>query len=139
MKVLSRRPWNLLGPWQLEQLMLEPWYPPFPLAERGLQSFGADAVDAVPDLELGLAEELVVGLGRQEPSDLAQLVVTGRVERLVEAVGGEFLLGGQRDLGGGHREALRERKTTQSAAMHRRPSLYGISHPLSRRSPPGHG
>src|SRR5262245_29204372 len=91
---------------------------------------------AVADLELGLAEELVVGLGGQEPGELAQVVVAGRAERPVEPFGGAFLLGGQGDLGSRHREGLRERMTTKSGATHQRAPLYAFFHRLSRRSPP---
>jgi hypothetical protein len=44
-------------------------------------------VHPVADLELGLSQELVVGLGREQPSQPAQRVLDGGAEDMEEAIG----------------------------------------------------
>jgi hypothetical protein len=45
--------------------MLEPRYPFFPLLGSGLEGLGAEAMDEIAELELGLSEELIVGFAGQ--------------------------------------------------------------------------
>ena len=108
--------------------------PFFPLVQSGLEGLGADLVDAVADLELGLPQELAIGLGGEQVGEAAEVGVGGLAERLdrsgrtVRPARGSR---GDRDMG-----ALRERMTTKSEATHRRALLYEIFHPQSRRLPP---
>jgi hypothetical protein len=68
--------------------------------EFGSDRLGADLVDDVADLELGLAEDLVIGLGGQESGHLEDVTFEGLEHGLGEFLGMGLLLGGQ--VGGGH-------------------------------------
>jgi hypothetical protein len=69
--------------------------------EFGLDGLGADRVDDVADLELGLSQDLVIGLGGQESGHLEDVSFEGLEHGLDEFLGMGLLLGGQ--LRGGHR------------------------------------
>jgi hypothetical protein len=49
-----------------------PGTPFFPLVQSGLQGGGAEAVDGIADLELGLAQELAIGLGGKQAGESAR-------------------------------------------------------------------
>jgi hypothetical protein len=61
--------------------------PIFRIVESDLDHLGADLVHPVADLELGLPEELVVGLRGEQLGQPAQLVLDGGAEDLEEALG----------------------------------------------------
>src|SRR5262245_38670689 len=69
--------------------------PFFPLVQGGLDGLGPDLVDAVSDLELGLSQELAVGLGGQQLGQGAEVGLDGLPQRLEDALGRIGLLGGQ--------------------------------------------
>src|SRR6266550_3334873 len=84
-------------------------------------------MQGVANLELGLAQELGVGLAGEEFSEAAGLVEEGLLEGIVEALGFGFLFGGKVHAG----TPSRGNSWMRSDA----PTVYPISHPLSRRSP----
>src|SRR5262249_6038589 len=74
------------------------WSPDTPFfapVQGGLEGAGAEAVDRVADLELGLTQELIVGLGGEQASEAAGLIQEGLLEGLEEALGFGFLVGGE--------------------------------------------
>ena len=81
--------------WQWGQVRLEPRYPLFPLLGSGLEGLGSQAMDQVADLELGGAEELMVGLDGEQLGDRAKVVFGGGLERLEQLLGAAGLLLGE--------------------------------------------
>jgi hypothetical protein len=63
--------------------------------ELGLDHLGGGPVDEVADLELGGAEELVIGLGGEQFGHLSDLGLGGPEGLLGEDLGAFLLLGGQ--------------------------------------------
>ena len=53
-------------------------------------------MDVIPDLELGLAEELMVGLGGEQIGQGAEVGFGGLTERLIDPIGECGLFGSQR-------------------------------------------
>ena len=71
--------------WQWGAALL-PRYPPFfPLVQSGLEGRDSDLVDAVSDLELGLSQELAIGLGGQEFGEGAEVGCDGLLQGLEDA------------------------------------------------------
>jgi len=58
-------------------------------------------VDLISDLEFGLAEELMVGLGGEQISQGPEVGVGGLAERSIDAIGECGLIVGQAELGHG--------------------------------------
>src|SRR5205807_8770839 len=108
--------------------------PFFPLVQSGLERVGGETVKLLADLELGLAQLLMVRLARQQPGEAAGLVEKRLLQQVVEALGLGFL--GSREGDIGHERppcgALRGFWVTYP-----QPLMYGIFHPLSRRLPVG--
>jgi len=77
---LGRRCWNLGTPF-------------FPLVESGLDGLGSDFVDPVADLELGLAEDLSVGLGGEQLGDPSDFLADHVEQASLDPVGLIELLG----------------------------------------------
>jgi hypothetical protein len=71
-------------------------------------------VDPVADLELGLAEDLPVGLGGEQLGDALDLVLDDGHETLLDPVGLVALLGRQREGDPGHGAAFREESVKRS-------------------------
>jgi hypothetical protein len=69
--------------------------------EFGLDRLGADLMDDVPDLEFGLSQDLMIGLGGQEAGHPEDVLFHRLEDDLRQFLGVGFLLGGQ--FGGGHR------------------------------------
>jgi hypothetical protein len=63
-------------------------------------------VDPVADLELGVAEELAVGLGGEQFGDAPDLVTDRREQAAFDPVGFVALLGCQIEWESGHRRGL---------------------------------
>ena len=63
--------------------------------EFGLEHLGADLMEDVPDLEFGLAENLGVGLGREQAGHLEDVLFHRLEDDLGQFLGVGFLLGGQ--------------------------------------------
>jgi hypothetical protein len=84
---------------QCGQLMLEPWYPLFPLLKSGLQGRGPKAVQGLLKVELGLAQQVGVVLAGQEFGEASGFFEEGSLQELKETVG-LFLLGGDEVHGG---------------------------------------
>jgi hypothetical protein len=63
--------------------------------KSGLEGLGSDLVDSFSDLELGLSEELVIGLGGEEVSQEPEVGFGGLTERLIDSIGQSSLVGGQ--------------------------------------------
>jgi hypothetical protein len=63
--------------------------------QGGLNGACAEGVNGIANLELGVAEELVVGLGGEEFGEGTEVLVGGLAEKLVEAFGLGALFGGQ--------------------------------------------
>src|SRR5262249_13012674 len=75
--------------------------PFFPLVQSGLEGLGADPVDEVPDLELGLAKELPIGFGGQQLGDRANVVADGLHQDTLDPLGLVLLFRGERAAGHG--------------------------------------
>ena len=70
-----------------------PYVPPFfRCSSSGLEGPGSDPVDDVAELELGLPEEFVVGLGGQQLGDRPHVLLHGGEHRLVKFLGHAGLL-----------------------------------------------
>jgi hypothetical protein len=63
-------------------------------------------VDSIADLELGLTEELAVGLGGEQLGDAPDFVPDGGEQASLDPVGFVALLGGQIEWESGHRRGL---------------------------------
>jgi hypothetical protein len=63
-------------------------------------------VDAVPDLELGGAEELPIGLGGEQLGDPLDFALDGRQQASLDPVGLIALLGRQVEWEAGHGQGL---------------------------------
>jgi hypothetical protein len=74
------------------QLRLEAWPPLFPLSGSGVDRLGADLVDEVAEFKLGLAQELGIGLGREQGSQFLESFVVSLSELLVNLSGSFGLL-----------------------------------------------
>src|SRR6516162_3733931 len=107
--------------------------PFFPLVQSGLDGLGANLVDEVPNLELGLAKELAIGFGGQQLGDRADLVADGLHQDAFDPLGLVLLFGGEREAGHGVPPCVQLRR--ENRPTHQRSLLYEISHPLSRRLP----
>jgi len=91
----GRRRWNLGSPF-------------FPLVQSGFDGPGSDRVDAVSDLELGLAKDLAIGLGGEQLGDALDFVLDNGHETELDAVGLVSLLGGQVERDSWHEPAFHE-------------------------------
>lgn len=60
-----------------------------------MQGLGADAVDGVTNLKLGVAEQFVVLFGGEEFCQGVEVLVGSLAEGLVDTFGFDALLGGQ--------------------------------------------
>jgi hypothetical protein len=60
-----------------------------------LEGLGAEAMDAVADLELGLAQELGVGLGGEQAGEAAGFVKEGLLQSIKQALGFGILFWGE--------------------------------------------
>jgi hypothetical protein len=83
-----------------------PGSPFFPLVESGFDGLGSDLMDPVADLELGLAEELAVGLGGEQFGDPLDLLLDDREQAPLDPVGFVALLGRQIEWESDHRRGL---------------------------------
>jgi len=59
----------------------------FPLVQSGFDGPGSDRVDAVSDLEFGLAKDLAIGLGGEQLGDALDFVLDNGHETELDAVG----------------------------------------------------
>lgn len=80
--------------------------------ELGLDRLGAEPVNDVADLELGLPQDLMVGLGGQEAGHLEEIGLEGLGEDLGQFLSVGLLLGGQ--LGGAHWGLLVNKRSVKS-------------------------